>query len=398
MKILVLNCGSSSIKYQLVEMDDESVIVSGGIDRIGLDEGDFKITKAIGGKIEKKVSAANHGEGIQLILDMLLDATDGVIKDVNEIAAVGHRIVHGAEEFSGSVLLNEDIIAKLEEISELAPLHNPANIAGIKAIQEIMPDTPQCGTFDTAFHQTMPPESYLYAIPYKYYEKYKIRRYGFHGSSHKYVSEKAAEVLGLDYNNIKIITCHLGNGASLAAVKNGKVFDTSMGLTPLEGLIMGTRAGDFDMGALFYLMHKENWSIEEADRVMNKESGLLGLSGVSSDMRDLYQAALGGNEKAQVALKKYSLKVKRYVGAFAAVMGGVDVIVFTGGIGENQGSVREDVCTDMEFLGIEFDAEKNTDVKCKLEIISKPNSKVTVMTIPTDEEIVIARDTLALVK
>lgn len=397
MKILVLNCGSSSIKYQLIDLKDETVLVSGVIEKIGKQDAIIKITKAIGYKIEQTVSVKDHTEGVKLIFDTLVDETDGVINDVQEIEAVGHRIVHGAESFCESVIITEEIINKLIEISDLAPLHNPANIAGIRAVQEILPDVVQCGVFDTAFHQTMPPEAFLYGIPYKYYEKHKIRRYGFHGTSHKYVSEIAAEAAGRIYEKTKIITCHLGNGASLAAIKNGKAVDTTMGLTPLEGLIMGTRAGDFDSGALFHLMKKEKLSIEQADHIMNKESGMLGLSGISSDMRDLHNAANNGNERAKLALKIYALKVKKYIGAFAAEMGGVDIIVFTGGIGENQESIRKDICEGLEFMGIEFSNEYNTGVRCKLVTISKPTSRVVVMTVPTNEELVIAREAAKLI-
>ncbi|MBK8806071.1 MAG: acetate kinase [Bacteroidales bacterium] len=398
MKILVLNCGSSSIKYQLIEMIGETVIASGGVDRIGCGEGVLKLSKSIGNKIERNATVIDHEQGVDLILKLLLDPKDGVISSVNEIGAVGHRVVHGAETFSETVIIDSSVIAKLIEVSELAPLHNPANIAGIKAIQKVMPNVPQCGTFDTAFHQTMPPESYLYGIPYKFYEKYKIRRYGFHGSSHKYVSSTAANALNKDINTLKIITCHLGNGASLAAIKNGKVVDTTMGLTPLEGLVMGTRAGDFDLGALFYLMKKEKWTIDDADRVMNKESGMLGISGISSDMRDLYEALCNGNKRAKLAFDIYIQKVKKYVGAYAAEMNGLDVLIFTGGIGENQSYIRQNVCSGLEFMGVEFDNEINANAKCKLISLSKPTSKVTVMIVPTNEELIIARETLEKIK
>ncbi|GAB4285716.1 MAG: acetate kinase [Marinilabiliales bacterium] len=399
MKILVLNCGSSSIKYQLLDMTNEDVLSSGIVERVGHDNAE--LTHKVPGKekYKKEKPVSDHRVGIDWILETLLHPEYGVLKDKNEIAAVGHRVVHGGETFSGSVEITQAVIDKMEECVDLAPLHNPANLKGIYAMKELLPDVPQCGTFDTAFHQTMQEHAYMYALPYELYEKYKIRRYGFHGASHKYVSETAADFLGMDYNKVKIITCHLGNGASMAAVKNGKSVDTSMGLTPVEGLIMGTRCGDLDIGALFYIMNKENLDIEGANNLVNKKSGVLGISGISHDMRDIENAAWNeNNHRAQLALDMYFYRVKKYIGAYAAAMGGVDIIVFTGGVGENGPETREAICSGLEYMGVEFNPEANKGLRGKLADISMPSSKVKVLVVPTNEELVIARDALAIIK
>jgi len=398
MKILVLNCGSSSIKYQLLDMTNEDVLASGIIERIGLSEGELTHKVPDKDKYKKVLEVENHTIGINLILKTLLDNEKGVLNSLDEIGAVGHRVVHGGETFSGSVKITQDVIDKMEECVDLAPLHNPANLKGIYAMKELIPSVTQCGTFDTAFHQTMQEHAYMYAIPYELYEKYKIRRYGFHGASHKYVSETAAEFLGKDYNSLKIITCHLGNGASIAAIKNGKSVDTSMGLTPVEGLMMGTRVGDLDLGAMFFIMNKENLDINGANQLVNKKSGVLGVSGISSDMRDIENAAWNkGNHRAQLALDMYFYKVKKYIGAYAAAMGGVDVIVFTGGVGENGPETREAICEGLEYMGVKFNKEINNGLRAKLTDISMPDSKVKVLVVPTNEELVIARDTLKIV-
>lgn len=398
MKILVLNCGSSSIKYQLLDMQNEDVLAMGIIERVGCSNAE--LTHRVPGKdkcvIEQNV--VDHTAGIGLILEKLMDTQVGVLKDKNEITAVGHRVVHGAETFSGSVKITQEVIDKMEECVDLAPLHNPANLKGIYAMKDLLPDVPQCGTFDTAFHQTMPEHAYLYALPYELYENHRIRRYGFHGASHKYVSETAAEFLGKDYNTLKIITCHLGNGASVAAIKNGKSVDTSMGLTPVEGLIMGTRCGDLDIGALFHIMNIEKLNIKEANDLVNKKSGVLGISGIGSDMRDIESAAWKqDNHRAQLALEMYSYRVKKYIGAYAAAMGGCDVIVFTGGIGENGPETREAICSGLEYMGVEFNKEGNNGLRAKLADISMPDSQVKVLVVPTNEELVIARDALAII-
>lgn len=400
MKILVLNCGSSSIKFQLFDMEENaSVIAKGIVDRIGLEESEFVYQPEGKDKIKKYQKVEDHTKSIDLILESLMDNEIGVIKDVNEIKAVGHRVVHGGDKFSGSVVITQDVIDKMEECVDLAPLHNPANLKGIYAMKKLLPNVVQCGTFDTAFHQTMPDYAYMYALPYEYYDKYKVRRYGFHGASHKYVSEKAAEVLGMDYNKVKIITCHLGNGASVAAIKNGKSVDTSMGLTPVEGLIMGTRCGDLDLGALFFIMEKEKFDNCQANIMINKKSGMIGITGVSSDMRDVENAAWNQNHyRADLGLKMYFYRVKKYIGAYAAAMGGVDIIVFTGGVGENGPETREAICEGLEYMGVKFNPATNDKLRSKIQDISMPDSKVKVMVIPTNEELVIAKDTLRLIK
>lgn len=404
MKILVLNCGSSSIKYQLLEMTNEEVLASGVVDRIGQAVGEFKYSSIIQEKTSETISISNHEQGVELILSKLINEKDGIVKSADEITAVGHRIVHGAEDFSGSVIIDDNVLKTIKDCSELAPLHNPANLEGIYATKKFLPNAKQCGTFDTAFHQTMPERSYLYPIPIEYYDKYKIRKYGFHGTSHNYISKVAAETLGFDYENCKIITCHLGNGASVAAIENGKSIDTSMGFTPLEGLMMGTRSGNLDLGALLYIMRKESFPnetvaelLKRSDDMLNKKSGMLGISGYS-DMRDAQEAAKKGNEKCKLALDMYAYRVKKFVGSYAAAMSGVDIIVFAGGIGENNVLVREAICNGLEFMGLDFNAELNLTTRGDLMEISKPGSRVKAIIVPTNEELVIARDTLELIK
>ena len=398
MKILVLNCGSSSIKYQLLDMaNNADVLAKGLLERVGINDSVLK-HEAKGKDAYKLVQdVPNHEVGVNLILSTLMHQQYGVIKNENEISAVGHRVVYGGEKFSGSVLITQEIIDKMEECVDLAPLHNPANLKGIYAMQKLLPIVPQCGIFDTAFHSTMPDYVYMYALPYEMYDKHKVRRYGFHGTSHRYVSQKACTFLKVKYEEQKIITCHLGNGASIAAIKYGKSFDTSMGLTPVEGLIMGTRCGDLDLGAMLYLMEKENMDTKKANNFINRVSGMVGISGVSSDMRDIEKAASEGNKKAQLALNMYVYRVKKYVGSYAAAMGGVDIIIFTGGVGENDFEVRAGVCKEMEFMGIDFDFDKNHGLRGKDEILTKPSSKVKVMSVSTNEELVIALDTLEIV-
>lgn len=395
MKILVLNCGSSSIKYKLYNMDDQSVMAAGGIERVGMPES-FNLVKLPNGEKKKLMrDIPEHTAGVKFIFECLTDPEIGAIKDLNEITAVGHRLVHGGEKFNKSVRITDEVIKQMEACNDLAPLHNPANLKGVAAVTELMPNLPQVGVFDTAFHQTMPDYAYMYALPYELYEKYAVRRYGFHGTSHRYVSARACEFLGVDANQKKVITCHIGNGGSLAAVLNGKCVDTSMGLTPLEGLMMGTRSGDVDGGALTFIQDKLGLDSAGLSNLLNKKSGVLGITGISSDMRDIDAAATNGDKKAQLALQMYFYRIKKYIGAYAAAMGGVDVIVFTAGVGENQASMREAVCENMEFLGIKLDKEINSKIHGEEAILSTPDSKVTVVCIPTDEELVIAKDTLA---
>ena len=396
MKILVLNCGSSSIKYKLFEMEQKKVIAQGGVEKIGLPDSFLKFTLPDGSKKQIDKPMPEHTVGIQLIFSVLTDPEVGVIKSLNEIDAVGHRVVHGGEKFNKSVLINDDVIASIKECAELAPLHNPANLKGIYAIKATLPNVPQVAVFDTAFHQTMPDYAYMYAIPYELYEKYVIRRYGFHGTSHRYVSKRVCDFLGLDYQNTKVITAHIGNGGSCAAVLNGKSIDTSMGLTPLEGLEMGTRAGDMDLGAATFIMDKEHLNTAEFSNLVNKKSGLLGVSGVSSDARDIDAAIKAGNYRADLARKMFIYRVKKYIGAYAAAMNGVDVIVFTGGIGENDTFIRGEICKGLTFLGLEIDEAKNNSRGEEVEL-STPNSRVRVCVIPTDEELMIASDTMELV-
>lgn len=396
MKILVLNCGSSSIKYALYNMDDKSVMTSGGAERVGLDGAFVKVKLPNGEKKQIMHDIPEHTEGVKFIFSLLTDPEIGVIKDLKEIDAVGHRMVHGGEKFNKSVLLTGEVLKAFEACIDLAPLHNPANLKGVKAVSELMPGLPQVGVFDTAFHQTMPAHSYLYAIPYELYEKYGVRRYGFHGTSHRYVSQRVCEFLGVNPADKKIITCHIGNGGSVAAVDGGKCVDTSMGLTPLEGLMMGTRSGDIDGGAITFLEKKLGLDADGMSNLLNKKSGVLGISGISSDMREIDTAVEQGNERAKIALDMYNYRIKKYVGAYAAAMGGCDIIVFTAGVGENQYSMREQVCAGMEYMGVKLDVEKNKTVRSEEAIISTPDSKVTVCVIPTDEELMIATDTMNL--
>lgn len=395
MKILVINCGSSSLKYQLIDMKSEKALAKGLVERIGI-EGSILTHKAEGkDKYVIETPMKDHQVAIELVLDALTDKEYGIISDMSEISAVGHRVVHGGEKYAKSVLVDDSVIAGLEECSKLAPLHSPANITGITACKKIMPNTPMSVVMDTAFHQTMPEEAYIYALPYEVYEENSVRRYGMHGTSHKFVSGVAAEMMGKNIEDLKIITCHLGNGASLAAVKNGKSIDTSMGFTPLEGLVMGTRCGDIDPAIIPFLMKERNLSIEDVDKLMNKESGVLGISGVSSDFRDIENAAEEGNHRAKLALDVFHYRVKQYIGAYAAIMNGVDCIVFTAGLGENSISSREIICENMEYLGVKLDKEKN-NVRGKAVEVSADDSKVKVFVIPTNEELMIAKETLAL--
>jgi len=396
MKILVLNCGSSSIKFELFEMDNETTLASGIVEKVGMKGSFLKMEKENGDKVKFDGEVLDHKIGVEYILGVLSSKKHGAITSLEEIKAVGHRVVHGGEDFSASVLLNDEVIKVLEDNIDLAPLHNPANLKGIYALKELLPEIPQVGVFDTAFHQTMPAKAYMYGIPYSLYKKYKIRRYGFHGTSHRYVHRRAAEIVGKNVEDLKIITCHLGNGASLAAIKNGKSVDTSMGFTPVEGLIMGTRVGDIDVGALTHIMNKEEIGRDVATVLVNKFSGMLGITGVSSDMRDIEDAAANGNERAQLGLDMYAYRVKKYIGSYAAAMGGVDIIVFTGGIGENGQETRFDICSDFEFLGLKMDNEKNK-IRGKEAIVSSDDSKVTVMVVPTKEEYVIATDTMKII-
>ena len=398
MKILVLNCGSSSLKYQLIDMENEAVLCIGLVERIGI-EGSILTQKKDGveGKYIKEQQMKDHQDAIKLVLEGVLDPTYGGVKDMKEIDAVGHRVVHGGEKFASSVIITEEVEEAMRKCSELAPLHNPANLMGIDAIKAVLPGVPNVGVFDTAFHQTMPASSYLYGLPHRLYTEYGVRRYGFHGTSHKYVSQRAAAMLGKDIADLKIITCHLGNGASIAAVDGGKVVDTSMGLTPLEGLIMGTRCGDIDPAIIPFIMKKENLDADGVDKLMNKESGVYGMTGISSDFRDICDAAAEGNQQAIDALDAYHKRVKKYIGAYAAEMNGVDAIVFTAGLGENGIEDRLAIASNLEVLGVKMDAEAN-NVRGKETVISAADSKVKVLLIPTNEELMIARDTLELVK
>lgn len=397
MKIVVLNCGSSSIKYQLFEMPSQEVLAKGLVDKIGLKGSLIKHWRNDGVEVKLEGEILDHQAGIEYLLGILISEKHGSIKSLEEIQAVGHRVVHAGEKFNGSVYINSAVIDALEECIDLAPLHNPPNLKGIYSITKLLPDIPQVGVFDTAFHQTMPDYVYLYGIPYSLYEKHKIRRYGFHGSSHRYVSQRAAEILGRNIEDLKIITCHLGNGASVAAIKNGKSLDTSMGMTPIEGLMMGTRTGDLDIGAFIQIINKEEIDVPIANTLVNKHSGMLGVSGVSSDMRDVEKAAEQGNKRAMVTLEMYYYRIRKYIGAYAAAMGGVDVIIFTGGVGENDSATRYLTTKDMEFMGLEFDKEKNEGLRGKEAILTKAGSRVTVMVVPTNEELVIAMDTHEIV-
>lgn len=397
MKILVINCGSSSLKYQLLDMDNELLLAKGLVERIGM-EGSVIGHEKIGmDKIKTEIPMKDHREAIAQVLSAIQDPEIGVIKSMDEIGAVGHRVVHAGEKYASSVLIDDSVIEALEECVELAPLHNPPNLHGIAACRELMPNTPMVAVFDTAYHQTMPPHAYLYALPYEYYEKYGVRRYGFHGTSHKYVANRAAEVLNVDINDLKLITCHLGNGASVSAIKHGRVVDTSMGFTPLEGLVMGTRCGDIDPAIVTYIRKKENLPQGVVNEILNKKSGVLGVSGVSSDFRDLEIAVAEGNERAALALRMFAQRVRFYIGAYIAEMNGVDAIIFTAGVGENDVNMREYICTDLGNLGIKMDPIQNK-VKGKETFISTEDSKVKLILIPTNEELMIARDTNEIVK
>ena len=396
MNILVINCGSSSLKYQLINSETEGVLAKGLCERIGID-GMLTYQPEGGEKEKSEIAMPTHTEAINAVLAALANEKSGVIKSLSEVGAVGHRVVHGGEKFTSSCLINDESMKAIEECNDLAPLHNPANLIGIRACQELMPGVPMVAVFDTAFHQTMPDVAYTYGIPYEYYEKYKVRRYGFHGTSHSYVSKRTAEIVGKPYDQMKIIVCHLGNGASISAVNCGKSVDTSMGLTPLEGLVMGTRSGDLDPAIIDFVGKKEGLSLDEMNEVLNKKSGMLGISGVSSDGRDLEAAAETGNKRAQLALDVFDYRVIKYIGAYAAAMNGVDAIAFTAGIGENNIKMRKDVCSSLTYLGVKLDEEKN-NVRGEERIISADDSKVQVLLVPTNEELAIARETLALVK
>ena len=399
MKILVLNCGSSSIKYKLFDMDKNDVIAQGGIEKIGMKGSFLKLTDANGEKVIIEKEIPEHTCGVKFIFEVLTTGKYAVLKSLNELNAVGHRMVHGGEKFNKSVLLTPEVLEAFAACNDLAPLHNPANLKGVNAVSELLPDIPQVGVFDTAFHQTMPDYAYLYAIPYELYQKYGVRRYGFHGTSHRFVSGEIFKYLNMPVEGSKVITCHIGNGGSITAVKDGKSVDTTMGLTPLEGIMMGTRSGDIDGGAVTFLMEKEGLDSTGMSNLLNKKSGLLGISGVSSDMREVTASMEAGNERAALAKKMYAYRIKKYIGAFAAAMGGVDVIIFTGGVGENRHEIREAVCENMEFLGVKLDKEQNAKIMFgKDGIISTPDSKVKVVVLPTDEELMIAQDTLALIK
>lgn len=396
MKILVLNCGSSSVKYKLFDMNSNEVLAQGGVEKVGLQGAFLKLTLPSGEKVQLDKDIPEHQTAIEFILSTLTSEKYGAIKSLDEINAVGHRVVHGGEKFNESVLITSDVIAAIEECSEMAPLHNPANLKGINTISSILPSVPQVAVFDTAFHQTMPQYAYMYGTPYEAYEKYGIRRYGFHGTSHRYVSQRVCDFLGIKPEGTKIITCHVGNGGSITAIKDGKSIDTSMGFTPLEGLLMGTRSGDIDAGAVTYLMDKEGLDTKGISDYLNKKSGVAGISGLSSDMRDIEAADKAGEPKAVLAMSMYSYKIKKFIGAYTAALGGVDVIVFTGGVGENQTGLRAQICKELSFMGIELDEDANK-TRGEEIIITKPASKVKVVVVPTDEEFMIASDTMNLI-
>jgi len=399
MIVLVLNCGSSSIKYQLFEMGESTrMLAKGLVERIGLNDS-ILTHKPTGAEPYKVISdIPDHTLGINMVMSVLTDPRHGVIKDITEIKAVGHRVVNGGESYKESVLIDNEVKKQIEINCELAPLHNPANLKGILSVEKLIPGVPQVAVFDTSFHQTMPDYAFMYALPYEYYDKYKIRKYGYHGTSHKFVASKAARLMGRDVKQMKIITCHLGNGASITAIKNGRSIDTSMGFTPVDGLIMGTRTGEIDAGELIYIANKEHLNVTGVNNLINKKSGVAGISGLSSDMRDLEIAAAEGNEKALLALNMYAYKVRKFIGSYYAVLNGLDLLIFTGGVGENDHKMRAMICSDMEALGIEFDRQANDGVKGADKVISKPGSKATVMTITTDEELVIAMDTQYIVE
>jgi len=394
MKILVLNCGSSSVKYKLFNMDTHEVLAQGGVEKLGLPGSFLKFTQPDGKKVILEKEMPEHNAAIEFILSVLTDDKYGCIKSFNEIDAVGHRVVHGGEAFSSSVEITPEVIGKMVECIDLAPLHNPPNLKGIRAMSALIPGIRQVGVFDTAFHQTMPDYAYMYGLPYSLYKKYSIRRYGFHGTSHRYVSKRACDILGVPYEEQRIITAHVGNGGSIAAVKNGKSIDTSMGLTPVEGLLMGTRCGDVDAGALAFIMDKEKLDAKGLSDLINKQSGVQGLSGISSDMREIEAAVAEGDKRAIMALNIYNYRIKKYIGAYAAAMGGCDILVWTGGVGENQWATRRVVCENMEFMGMKIDVEKNEGMRGEEMVISTPDSKVTIIVVPTDEEYMIASDTM----
>jgi len=396
MKILVLNCGSSSIKYKLFDMESNEVLAQGGIEKIGLKGSFLKFPMPNGDKIVLEGEILEHQTGIEYILGVLTSEKYGCIKSLSEINAVGHRVVHGGEKFNKSVLITDEVLAKVVECIDIAPLHNPPNLEGIYAVKELMGDIPQVAVFDTAFHQTMPDYAYMYGLPYSLYEKYGIRRYGFHGTSHRYVSHRVCEFLNVPYENQKIVSAHIGNGGSLAAVKNGKSVDTSMGMTPVEGLLMGTRSGDVDAGVLSFIMEKENVGPQTMSTIVNKFSGLLGVSGVSSDMRELGAAIDSGNARAKLAFDIFTYRVKKYIGSYAAAMGGMDILLFTGGIGENDTKAREEICEGLEFMGVKLNKELNSKIRGEETVISTPDSTVKVVVVPTDEEFMIASDTLEI--
>ncbi len=396
MKILVINCGSSSLKYQVLSMENEALLAKGLVERIGIEGSVIKHEKIGMDKVTKEVPMKDHKEAIAQVLEAIQNPEYGVVKSMDEIGAVGHRVVHAGEKYSESVLIDDTVIKTLEDCIELAPLHNPPNLYGIEACRNLMPNTPMVAVFDTAFHQTMPPHAYLYAIPYEYYEKYGIRKYGFHGTSHKYVAQRTAEKLNVNIKDLKIITCHLGNGASVSAIKYGKVIDTSMGFTPLQGLVMGTRCGDIDPAIVTYIRKKENLAQGEVNNILNNESGVLGISGISSDFRDLEEAMAEGNERAELALRIFALKVRFYIGAYFAEMNGVDALVFTAGVGENSDEMRAHICNELGNLGIKLDLMKNK-VRGKETVISTDDSKVKILLVPTNEELMIARDTYEIV-
>ena len=396
MKILVLNCGSSSIKYQLFNMTDRKVIAKGGVEKLGMKGSFLKHVRQDGQVVVFEGEILDHKIGIEYILGILTSEKHGCLKSLEELDAVGHRVVHGGERFNSSVLLTDEVLAEVTKCIDIAPLHNPPNLKGIKAMDELIPGIPQVGVFDTAFHQTMEPKAYMYGIPYALYRKYGIRRYGFHGTSHRYVSKRACELLGVDYSTQKIISCHLGNGASVTAIKNGVSVDTSMGFTPIEGLVMGTRCGDLDVGVVHFIMEKEEIGIRSASTLFNKHAGMLGITGISSDMREIEMAKANGDERATLALDMYNYKVKKYIGSYIAAMGGLDILIMTGGIGENADTTREGVCSDLDYLGISLDYEKNKGFRSE-GIISTPESKVKIIVVPTDEELMIALDTEQIV-
>lgn len=398
MKILVLNCGSSSIKYKLFEMETKEVLAQGGIEKIGLPGSFLKLTLPNGEKKILEKDIPEHTVGVEFIFQTLTSAEYGALKSLDELDAVGHRMVHGGERFSQSVILNKEVLDAFTACNDLAPLHNPANLKGVNAVSALLPNIPQVGVFDTAFHQTMPAHAYMYAVPYELYEKYGVRRYGFHGTSHRYVSQRVCEYLGIPAESSRIITCHVGNGGSISAVKDGKCIDTTMGLTPLEGLMMGTRSGDIDGGAVTFIMEKEGLNATGISNLLNKKSGLAGISCISSDMREVASAAKEGNKRAQLALDMYFYRIKKYIGAYAAAMGGVDVILFTGGVGENQADCREIACSGLEYMGVKIDHDVNNATRGEEAIISTTDSKVKVVIIPTDEELMIASDTMDLLK